>query len=177
MFWPIAIGLIILALDQITKLWAVSALAKGESYTVIEPFFLFTLVYNYGGAMGTNLGSSTYYLVIAFVLIPFVVYYIYHYRHIPMLSWPLGFIAGGALGNIIDRVRIGKVIDFIDIDFFDINLFGYHLDRWWTFNIADASISCAIVWLIAVNVFAHKHLHPQIPSEIPDTENSPIDRP
>lgn len=133
---------------------------------------MFTLVYNYGGAMGTNLGSSTYYIVIAFALIPFVFYYIYHYRKITALSLPLGFIAGGAIGNIIDRVRLGKVTDFIDVDFFDIDLFGYHLDRWWTFNIADAAISCAILWLILINLFNHRRLKPE-PSDAPQTENKP----
>ena len=172
--WPGLIALVVIILDQVTKLWAVGALIEGESITVIEEFFLFTLVYNYGGAMGTNLGSSTYYLVIAFALIPFVFYYIYHYRKIAALTIPLGFIGGGAIGNIIDRVRLGKVVDFIDVDFFDINLFGFHLDRWWTFNIADAAISCAIVWLVLVNLFAHKQLHPEpINSSPAKAENKP----
>ena len=153
-------------------MWAVGALHNGESIVVIGDFFLFTLVYNYGGAMGTNLGSSAYYLVIAFALIPFVFYYIYHYRKITALSIPLGFIAGGAIGNIIDRVRLGKVIDFIDIDFFDIDLLGVHLDRWWTFNIADAAISCAIVWIVLVNLVAHNQFLKE-PTDTPKTENKP----
>lgn len=172
--WPGLICLAVIILDQITKLWVVQALTEGESMVVIGEFFLFTLVYNIGGAMGTNLGSSTYYLVIAFALIPFVFYYIYHYRRITALSLPLGFIAGGAIGNIIDRVRLGKVTDFIDVDFFDIDLFGYHLDRWWTFNIADAAISCAIVWLILINLFDHRRLNLEPTDTLrTKTENKP----
>lgn len=109
---------------------------------------MFTLVYNEGGAMGTNLGSSMYYLISASLILLFVLYYIYANRTKLQLSIPLSFIAGGAIGNLIDRIAYGKVVDFIDVDFFDIDLFGYQLQRWWTFNIADSAISCSIVYLL-----------------------------
>ncbi len=54
----------------------------------------------------------------------------------------------------MDRVRIGKVVDFIDVDFFKINIAGFHMDRWWTFNIADSAITCALVFLIIKMLFA-----------------------
>ena len=97
--------------------------------------------------MGTKLASSTYYLVVALIILPFLLFYIYRYRTAFVLSIPLSFIAGGAIGNLIDRIRLGQVVDFVDVDFFDINFLGYHLDRWWTFNVADAAISCAIAFL------------------------------
>ena len=78
-----------------------------------------------------------------------------NYRWIPELTMPLALIAGGAIGNIIDRLRFGKVVDFLDFDFFDINLFGYQIDRWWTFNIADAVISCSIIFLLIRLIFFH----------------------
>jgi len=65
-------------------------------------------------------------------------------------------VAGGAIGNIIDRIRLEYVIDFIDVDIPDISLFGFHLERWWTFNIADAAISCSIVFLIIHLLFFHR---------------------
>ena len=98
--------------------------------------------------MGTNLGSSMYYLISASLILLFVLYYIYANRTKMILSVPLAFIAGGAIGNLIDRIAYGKVVDFIDIDFFDIDLFGFQLQRWWTFNIADSAISCSIVFLL-----------------------------
>ncbi len=113
---------------------------------------MLTLVYNQGGALGTNLGSSTYYLVASSIILLSVLYYIYRHIHQRGLALTLAFIAGGAIGNLIDRFRMGQVIDFIDVDFFDINLFGYHLERWYAFNIADAAITCAIVWLL-INMF------------------------
>ena len=109
---------------------------------------MLTLVYNEGGALGTNLGSSTYYLVASFLILIIVLYYLIINWKAATLAYPLSFIAGGAIGNIIDRIRLGMVIDFLDVDFFDIDFLGYHLDRWWTFNLADAAISCSIVYLL-----------------------------
>jgi len=119
---------------------------------------MLTLVYNEGGALGTSFGPSFYYLATSSVILAFVLYYIFVHRTHKALAYPLGLIAGGALGNIIDRIRIGKVIDWIDVDIFDVNLFGYYLERWWTFNIADAAISCSILYLL-VTMFLSKFSH------------------
>jgi len=135
--------------DQGTKLWAVSNLTEHTPVRVLGDFLMFSLVYNQGGAMGTRLGPSVYYLIMALIVLPVVLYYLYRNRRFPAISLPLAFIAGGAVGNLIDRIRFGQVIDFIDVDFFDISLGSFYLERWWTFNIADACISCSIVFLIA----------------------------
>lgn len=145
---PLSIIAFVVLIDQVTKNWAVATLTDANSIEVLGQFFMFTLVYNYGGAMGTNLGSSMYYLIAATFILLFVLYYLYANRNRLVLSIPLAFISGGAIGNLIDRLRYGKVVDFIDIDFFDIDIWGYHLDRWWTFNIADSAISCSIVFLL-----------------------------
>ncbi len=109
---------------------------------------MLTLVYNEGGALGTSFGSSTYYLVSSLLILGFVLYYLIINRDNVEVTYPLAFIAGGAFGNIVDRLRLGKVVDFLDVDFFNVNFFGYHLERWWTFNVADAAISCSIVFLL-----------------------------
>ena len=106
--------------------------------------------------MGTNFGSPLYYLISASIILVLVLIYIYINRDTTMMVVPLAFIAGGAIGNIIDRIRIGKVVDFIDVDFFDVNLFGYQLNRWWTFNIADSVISCSLVFLLFYIFISHK---------------------
>ncbi len=138
----------VVAADQTSKLWALANLTNHTPVQVLGDFLMFSLVYNEGGAMGTRLGPSGYYLLMALVVLPVVLYYIYRNRRLPVLSLPLACIAGGAIGNLIDRIRLGRVIDFIDVDFFDLHLAGFHLDRWWTFNIADAAISCAVVFLV-----------------------------
>jgi len=150
----------VVLLDQATKLWAVAALSNQPPVKVLGDFLMFSLVYNEGGAMGTRLGPSTYYLIMALIVLPFVFYYIYRNRHTPVVALPLAFIAGGAIGNLIDRIRFGQVVDFIDVDFFNISIGSFQLDRWWTFNVADSAISCAIVFLIIHMFFQRKELRP-----------------
>ena len=123
---------------------------------VMGRFFMFTLVYNEGGAMGTNFGSSTYYLISSIFILLFVFYYIYANRNNASFAYPMAFIAGGAIGNIIDRIRLGQVIDFLDVDIFDIRIGDFILERWWTFNIADAAITCSIVYLVVYLLFFHR---------------------
>lgn len=144
--------------DQVSKIWAVQSLAESAtgSIEVLGRFLMFSLVYNEGGAMGTNLGSSAYYLIASSLILLFLLYYIYLARADRMMANTLSFIAAGAIGNIIDRVRLGRVIDFIDVDVPDVSLFGFELQRWWTFNIADAAITVAIVLLLARMIFGGK---------------------
>jgi signal peptidase II len=148
LLWPTVIVLAVAAADQLSKVWAVSFLSGKLSVEVLGRFFILTLVYNRGGALGTSFGSSTYYLISSIAILCFVVYYIYVSRGTTRITYPLAFTAGGAVGNIIDRIRLGHVIDFLDVDFFNINIFGYRIDRWWTFNLADAAISCSILFLV-----------------------------
>ena len=115
--------------------------------------------------MGTNFGSSIYYLIAGLLILAFLFYYIYVNRNFRLFAFPLAFIAGGAIGNLIDRLRLGYVVDFIDVDFFDINLFGFQLERWWTFNIADAAISCSITFLVIFMLFFHRTEEKELPSQ------------
>jgi len=86
-----------------------------------------------------------------------------------MISIPLSFLSAGALGNLIDRIYLGKVVDFVDFDFFDIHLGDYVLDRFWAFNVADASISCSIAFLVVYTLFFHK----PAPAETLPADDSP----
>lgn len=166
---PTVIIFLVMIIDQSTKLMAVAYLAENPPVKVLGDFFMLSLVYNYGGALGTSFGPSIYYLISSLFIFLFVLYYLYKNLDKKHLAMPLAFISGGAIGNIIDRLRIGKVIDFIDIDFVDINLFGYQLERWWTFNIADAAISCSIVYLLY-----HMIKHGEARPEISDNANKVI---
>lgn len=155
LLWPLIIIVALTLADQLTKSWAIANLTQQPPISVLGDFIMFSLVYNEGGALGTSFGSSTGYLIVAMLILPLLGYYLYRYRDIMIISLPLAFICGGALGNVIDRVRFGKVTDFIDVDIPDINIFGFQLERWWTFNIADAGITCALVWLI-IYMVVHK---------------------
>jgi len=161
--------LVVVVLDQATKYLAIQHLSSELSREVLGRFLMFTLIFNKGGALGTSFGSSTYYLVSGILILGFLLYYVYHYRNYAFYSWPLALIAGGAIGNLVDRLRFSRVVDFIDVDFFDIDILGFHLDRWWTFNIADAAISCSIVFLLAVVLFGHGR-SPQPPGTHPEND-------
>ncbi len=150
--------LVVVGFDQATKFWAVERLTDQPSIEVIGHSVMFSLVYNEGGAMGTRLGSANYYLIAAVIILAMIFVYIWQHRTQRAVVFPLALIAGGAIGNIIDRLRIGKVVDFIDVDIPNITIGSYHLERWWTFNIADAAISCSIVFLLVYMLFfQHKH--------------------
>ena len=165
---PISIILVVVALDQISKIWALGYLAEIHSVNVFGDFFKLTLVYNEGGAMGSSFGSSNYYLISSILILLFVFYYIYTNRDNLCIAYPLAFISGGALGNIIDRIAYGKVVDFLDFDFFDINIGSFRLERWWTFNIADAVISCSIIFLLIILIF----YNPKKNSSVTPQENN-----
>ena len=90
------------------------------------------------------------YILLPFALVSLVVVGLiigYHARsgRNPYLSITLGLLLGGALGNLLDRIRLGYVVDFVDA--------GIGSVRWYTFNLADAAISCAIVLLLAASLF------------------------
>jgi len=167
------IAVVVALLDQGTKYLAVQNLTLGESVEVFGRFFMLTLIYNLGGAMGTNFGTPTYYLISSILILVLVVVYAWFHRDQWRILFPLGLVAGGAIGNIVDRIAYGKVVDFLDFDFFNMNLFGYQIDRWWTFNIADAAISVAIVLLFINIIFLSPNKDEQQSSSEPSPEIPP----
>jgi len=165
--------LAVVILDQITKLVVkgfsfpilglkMEGLNLGERHDVIGSFFRITFVENPGMAFGIDFGiSSKLFLSVFSIFASFgIVYYLYKVREDgKMLKISLALILGGAVGNLIDRVFYGvfygyaplfygKVVDFIDLDFFDINFLGLSYDRWPIFNIADMSVSIGVILLI-----------------------------
>ena len=146
-------------LDQITKVIARTSLARGESVDVLGSFLRWTLVYNQGGAFSTRLGPSLFYLLISVAIMVAVMIMLHRYAASSRLvSMALAFVGGGAIGNLIDRIYLGSVVDWIDFEFFDISIPpmklifwqfpGYYLTRWPVFNIADSAITVGLVLLI-----------------------------
>ncbi|MCB0333470.1 MAG: signal peptidase II [Bdellovibrionales bacterium] len=133
-------------LDQWTKYLIVTSLTLGEQIEIIPGFFNLTLAYNPGAAFGmmADLPDGTRQLVLAGVtlLALCVVFYFLakDYYHDVVAQSALGLILGGALGNIIDRVRIGVVVDFLDV-----YLKNYH---WPSFNVADSAICIGVGILV-----------------------------
>ncbi|CAN5776921.1 signal peptidase II [soil metagenome] len=134
--------------DQLSKLWVVQAFPQPTE--IVGDLVRIVLVRNSGGIFGL-LGDSALMLATAStVVIALIV--VYHaregLRQHWLLSVALGLLLGGAVGNLIDRLRLGYVVDFVDMGIGDL--------RWYTFNVADAAISTSIVLLIWLALFGER---------------------
>ena len=142
---PFAITIII---DQVTKLIALATLQPGLSVPVLGNLIRWTLTYNPGGVFGMQLAQPIFYLFSSTAIFVVLVFYVIANRRTLSIALPLSIVAGGAIGNIIDRLRFGQVVDFIDCEFPDINLGFYSIERWPIFNVADMAVSCGIITTI-----------------------------
>lgn len=127
------LALLAAALDQATKWWMLRALVAGESTPVIPGVFHLTLVHNTGVAFGLLAGQGSMVMAITSVLILVLLATNRRAQPAPLLSWGMGLILGGAIGNLIDRVRFGAVIDFLDFRV------------WPVFNLADSCITVGAI--------------------------------
>ena len=128
----------ILTLDQLSKFFITARLSIGESITLVPNKLRLTLVYNSGTAFGLFGGHARVFAILSGAVILFLAAYLFLKRsHAPGVSpASLALILGGAAGNLIDRVRLGYVIDFLDIIV------------WPVFNLADMAITSAVFLLI-----------------------------
>ncbi len=148
------VSLAIILFDQITKILVLNNLHENEAISVIGNFLYFRFVYNQGGAWGTSIGPSWVYTILSIVALILIIKYFIGAKtagKIDKIS--LSIIFGGAVGNLIDRIVYGKVVDFIDMDIPDIPFL--NLYRWFTFNIADAAITIGLV-IFAFSLFMKK---------------------
>jgi signal peptidase II len=142
---------LIIALDQITKILIVSNLVENESVSVIGDLLYFRFIYNEGGALGTSFGPSWLYTILTLAALVLIVrYFVTSKQDGAAVKLSLAFILGGAIGNLVDRIAYGKVVDFIDMDFPDIPAIGLY--RWYTYNVADAAITIGLM-LFAICLF------------------------
>lgn len=147
------LALIVLVLDQITKLWVAAVMPLWTSKTVIPGFFNLVHVINKGAAFGFLSDLDTvwrpYFFIGATALAIVLIFHLL--RTVPredtILFSALGLILGGALGNLADRIRFGAVIDFLDF-----YIAKYH---WPAFNVADIAISIGSV-LLLVSVYRNR---------------------
>ena len=166
--------LAILFSDQITKLLIKGVdipflgihhigLPYGTSIPIFGDFLRLTYIENPGMAFGIDLGGKLFFSIFSIIASIGIIYYLYKVRKENLLfRISLSMILGGAVGNLIDRVFYGvlfggkqlfygSVVDFIDVDFFNINFLGYHMNRWPVFNIADASVTCGVILMLFVH--------------------------
>lgn len=142
----------LVSFDQLAKFIVIGILKPGESFGVIQQFFNITLVQNPGAAFGLFANLTAEWREPLFFVVPLatlgvimvVFFRLQESQHLSIFS--LSMIVGGALGNLIDRLRIGYVIDFLD--------FHWHMKHHFpAFNLADAAISVGVVILLISIVY------------------------
>ena len=148
--WLELSGLIIV-LDQLTKFWVVSALKLGQSIE-LTGFLNLVFVYNPGAAFSflSDAGGwqRWFFVVLAIAVSGWLTFLIRQHAAERLLPLAATLILGGALGNVIDRIRFGAVVDFVDV-----HAAGWH---WPAFNVADSAISAGVTLLILQQLFFAK---------------------
>lgn len=143
---------VVVIIDQVTKSLALEYLLPSDPYP-LTGFLNLTLVFNRGAAFGfLNQQSGWQILVFAAIALAVVAYVVHHiYQEAYRSSASVlgyGLIGGGAIGNLIDRIRFGHVVDFVD----------FHLGGWhfWVFNVADSALTIGVIVLIGVAITEYR---------------------
>ena len=138
----------IIVLDHLTKWWVSATLDYQEAIPVL-PFFSLVLVHNTGAAFSFLADAGGwqrwFFIAIGVVATVIIVRLLKRHAREPRLAFALALVLGGALGNVIDRVALGYVVDFLH--------FHYHGFAWPAFNVADSAISVGAVLLIWDSLF------------------------
>ena len=145
-----AAALLVLVADQASKAWARSALRPGHEVMVVTGWVWFRIVSNTGAALGLLSGNNWLFIVVSLVIVAAVAVLVIRNRALGALGIvALGAVAGGGSSNLIDRVRLGGVTDFIEVH------------RWPTdFNLADAAIRIGVVLFIVALLLDLRHRRP-----------------
>lgn len=124
--------------DQLLKHWIVGTLSLGASKTIIPGILAFTNLQNDGAAWSMLAGKQGFFAVITVIAIIVIGYFIWHYRRNWAMLIGLSLIMAGTIGNFIDRISQGYVVDMFDLLFINYPVF----------NIADMCLTFGVVWLI-----------------------------
>jgi signal peptidase II len=145
--WLLLSGVVV-TLDQISKYVVVEKLANQPPVEVTS-FFNLLLVYNRGAAFSFLAGAGgwqrEFFTGIALIASAWIIWLLHRHPRQTLFSLALALVLGGAIGNVIDRLMIGAVVDFLDF-----HAFGWH---WPAFNVADSAITCGAALLIWDGIF------------------------
>ena len=140
------ISLLVVVIDQVSKLAVRFYLEYGKPYQVLGDFFKLTYIENPGMAFGIRFGGQRFFTTFAILATVVILVYIFKAKSERFsLRFSLALILGGAIGNLIDRFLYGKVVDFLE--------FGIAGLRWPIFNIADTAVSIGMVLLVVLILF------------------------
>lgn len=133
------VALLMVLIDQIIKKWTTSSLQLHESRSGIDGLFDFYYIRNEGAGWGILQGRMWFFYIVTFVIIVYLIYLIYKHRQGSLfLKCTYGLLLGGAIGNFIDRIINGYVIDMFRLTFMNFPIF----------NVADMALSIGVVLLI-----------------------------
>lgn len=139
--WPLFLGLalVVVVVDQATKALVTAALRPGESRPILDDLVRIVFSQNSGALFGLFKDNALVFGIVSLAVIGLIVAYHGRTAGSTYMTVTLGLLLGGAVGNMLDRLRLGYVVDFVDG--------GFGTFRWYTFNVADAAISVAILLL------------------------------
>ena len=144
--WGVFAGLAaaVVVADQLTKLWIVANVDPAQPLRLADDYLRLVITHNAGALFGLFQGHAPIFAVVSLAVMALIVAYHARTGSALVMSIALGLLLGGAIGNVIDRLRFGYVLDFVDA--------GIGGLRWYTFNVADSAISLSIVLLVLVAV-------------------------
>ena len=130
---PPLLGLVVATTDQLTKWWIVQRFANDPwpVQNVLGDVVRLTYSLNTGAAFGLFRDQNGIFAIIALIVVPIILWALSRVGDVPVARLSLGLLLGGTLGNLLDRIRSGAVVDFIDVGLGDA--------RWYTFNVADSA--------------------------------------
>ena len=151
MWLGFAVALLVVILDQASKAWILGFFSEraGEPVAVLTSFFNLVLTGNRGmsfGLFNTNAAMNTAVFTVLAAVIVIALGVWLHRAHNPVIRVALGMIIGGAIGNVIDRLTRGAVVDFLDF-----HIGAWH---WYAFNLADAAICLGVIGLLLDGLLA-----------------------
>jgi len=130
----------VVVVDQVAKAAVTSALAPGQSVRVVDDLLRIVFGQNTGALFGLFKDNAVMFGIVSIVVVGLIVAYHAKAAPSPYLTVTLGLLLGGAVGNMVDRLRLGYVVDFVDA--------GIGTTRFYTFNVADSAISLAVLLLL-----------------------------
>lgn len=188
------VTLIVVIIDQVTKLLIkgikieslgidITGMRYGQSKPLIGDIVRLTFIENPGMAFGIDIGPKMFLTIFTIVASLFILFYIYKHRNDGLLiRLSLGLILAGAVGNLIDRTFYGviygyaplfhgKVVDFMQVEFWDFTIMGRTYTTWPIWNIADAAVSAGFLIIL---FFHNKIFKPETQPDTPELGNRDI---
>lgn len=126
--------------DQLVKHWVSATVALNSSQPVVPNLLAITNLRNDGAAWSILEGQQWFFTVVTLIALAVLAYLFYRWRRQPRLLWPLTLILAGAIGNFIDRLQNGYVVDMFELLFINFPVF----------NVADLCLTVGVLWLVVI---------------------------